>query len=77
MERLQGNKAKRKRRYPTPQKKVEQSKGDELQALMRMSSGAQNKGIRMAIALPEGRSGADGDGLGKRERKTWGANRRG
>lgn len=45
--------------------------------LMRMSSGAWNKGIRMALALPEGRSAAQGDGLGKRERKTWGANKKG
>lgn len=43
--------------------------------LMWMSSGARNKDWQ--IAEPEGRAGAQGDGLGKRERKTWGANKRG
>lgn len=45
MEWLQGNKAKRKKRYPTPQKKMRSPKVMNYMELMRMSSGARNKGI--------------------------------
>lgn len=76
MEWLQGNKAKRKRRYPTPQKKVEQSKDhDELHETNEDELRSMKQRHQKATELPEGRPGAKGDGLGERERKTWGANK--